>query len=163
MISNILVIIVIAIIFPATLVHAGEPFFGTVKKVIDGDSLLITANGRNIEIRLYGIDAPEHNQPFGEEAKIFIRKWVGWQRIKVQPEYADSYGRTVAVIVKGDQVLNSDLVQAGMAWVYPRYCRKEVCKTWTEMEDVARKQKKGLWFDLKQMAPWKWKRQGDGR
>lgn len=163
MISKTWVIIVVFLLLTGSVACAGEPFYGTVKKVIDGDSLLITAGSRNVEVRLYGIDAPEYNQPFAEEAKTYVRKWVGWQRVMVQPEYVDSYGRTVAVIVKADQVLNRDLVQAGMAWVYPRYCRKEVCKTWTEMEDEARNEKKGLWFDLRPMSPWKWKRQVDGR
>ncbi|MBU1564345.1 MAG: thermonuclease family protein [Proteobacteria bacterium] len=163
MIFRPMVILAVFLLILVSVADAREPFYGTVKKVIDGDSLIIISGEQNIEIRLYGIDAPEYKQPFAEEAKKYVRKWVGRQRLMVKPEYMDSYGRTVAVIVKADQVLNRDLVQAGMAWVYPRYCRKEACKAWMEMEEVARIEKRGLWFDLRPMSPWKWKRQGDVR
>jgi micrococcal nuclease len=163
MIFKLLVILFLPFVLSGPFAEAGEPFSGTVRKVIDGDSLLITAGGQNIEVRLYGLDAPEYNQPFSDEAKNYIRQWIGWQRVMVYPEYVDSYRRTVAIIVKGEQVLNRDLVKSGLAWVYPRYCQKEVCKTWTAMEEAARKEKKGLWLDLKPIAPWKWKRIGHSK
>jgi micrococcal nuclease len=158
MLEKILVILNLFYVLSGTFADAREAFNATVMKVIDGDSLLITTGGRNIEVRLYGIDAPEYKQPFAEEAKKYIRQWIGWQRVMVQPEYVDSYGRTVAVVVRGEQVLNRDLVQAGLAWVYPRYCRKDVCKIWKEKENKARSEKKGLWHDRQPIAPWTWKR-----
>ncbi|MFH0781299.1 MAG: thermonuclease family protein [Pseudomonadota bacterium] len=162
MIAKTLVNIVVFLALSGAVAHARESFYGTVKKVIDGDSLLITACGRNIEVRLYGIDAPEYNQPFGEDAKKFAKHWIGGQRVLVQPLYLDSYKRTVAVITQNDRVLNRDLTRAGLAWVYPRYCRQEVCKKWTELEKVAREGREGLWFGSKPISPWKWKRQGQG-
>lgn len=138
--------------------EAREPFYGTIRKVIDGDSLLIDAGGTHVEVRLYGIDSPEYNQPFADEAKKYITHLTGWRRVLVMPDYVDSYGRTVASIMIGDQVLNKELVEAGYAWVYPRYCRKEVCKSWKELEDSARAGKKGLWCDPKPVPPWIWKR-----
>ena len=35
----------------------------TLNQVIDGDSLIITTGKGTAEIRLYGMDAPEHPQP----------------------------------------------------------------------------------------------------
>ncbi len=163
MINRLLVIIAVFLVLPAPVAEAGEPFYATVKRVIDGDSLLVTAGGRNVEIRLYGIDAPEYKQPFAEEAKIYVKHWVGRQRVMVQPEDVDMYGRTVAVIVQGDQVLNSDLVRVGLAWVYPRYCRKDVCKTWKELESAAHSAKSGLWHDRQPIAPWQWRKLEHGR
>jgi micrococcal nuclease len=151
--------ITIFLAFPCSHAHAGESFYGTVQKVIDGDSLLISSGTRRIEVRLYGLDAPEYRQPFCEEAKNYVGMWGGGQEVKILPEYADSYGRTVAVIVKGEKVLNNDIIQAGLAWVYPRYCQKTECEAWLSAEKTARNQKKGLWADSKAVAPWKWKRQ----
>ncbi|MDK9707932.1 MAG: thermonuclease family protein [Desulforhopalus sp.] len=136
----------------------GESFLGTVKKVIDGDSLLIAAKGITIEVRLYGLDAPEHNQPFADAAKQFVKNWVNGDRVTVFPEYIDSYKRTVAVVEKGKQVLNRDLVKAGFAWVSPRYCHKDFCRKWMEMEERARYDRWGLWQDTSPVAPWIWKR-----
>jgi len=143
-----------------SLASATESFPGTVKKVIDGDSLLIAAIGMTFEVRLYGLDAPEYNQPFADDAKKYVKNWADGQRVTVYPEYVDSYTRTVAVVVKGHQVLNEDLVEAGFAWVSPRYCHKEVCRRWTEMERKARYERKGLWQDRLPVAPWVWKRSG---
>jgi micrococcal nuclease len=164
MINKLVVLTCLFLMFPGSfLADAREPFNATVLKVIDGDSLLLTAGGRNVEVRLYGIDAPEYNQPYAEEAKIYVKQWIGWQRVTVQPEYADSYGRTVAVVVKGGQVLNRDLVEVGLAWVYPRYCRKDVCSMWKEKENAAHIRKIGLWQDPHPLAPWKWKRLENGK
>jgi micrococcal nuclease len=163
MILRLLVIIAAFLCLSSTVAEARGQFFATVNKVIDGDSLLITAGGRNIDIRLYGIDAPEYNQPFAEEAKNYIRQWVGWRRIMVQPLYVDSYKRTVAIITQGDRVLNNDLVQTGLAWVYPRYCRKDVCETWKKMESAAHADNLGLWRDKQAVSPWKWKRMASGK
>ena len=143
--------------------EARESLYGTVKKVIDGDSLIVTAAGRDLEIRLYGIDAPEYNQPCGFEAKNYAKRWEGRQQVIVQPEDVDWHGRTVAIITKDGQVLNRELVESGWAWVYPRYCRKEICTKWTELEDVARNKRKGLWRDAKPIAPWLWRRKEDSR
>ncbi len=142
----------------ATVAIAGEPYYGTVKKVVDGDSLLITVGRKNIEVRLYGVDAPEYQQSFGVEAKKYVRQWTSGQRIMVHPEYKDTYGRTVAIISKEQKMLNGELVQAGMAWVYPRYCRKDVCDTWQDMEKTARSKKLGLWRSSQPISPWQWKR-----
>ncbi len=160
MIAKTLVNIVVLLALSGVVAHAQESFYGRVIKVIDGDSLLITAFGRNVEVRLYGVDAPEYTQPFGEDAKKFTKQWIGGQRVIVQPLYVDAYKRTVAVITQNDRVLNRDITGAGLAWVYPRYCRQEVCKKWMELEKVAREGRKGLWSGSKPISPWTWKRQG---
>lgn len=139
-------------------VMAGEPYSGTVKKVMDGDSLLMSVGRKNVEVRLYGVDAPEYQQSYGVEAKNYVRTWTSGQRIMIHPEYKDTYGRTVAIISKGQRILNEDLVQTGLAWVYPRYCRKEVCASWQDMEKTARSKNIGLWRTSQPISPWQWKR-----
>jgi micrococcal nuclease len=160
MINKIILIISVAFFCFGSAVDASESFSGTVKKVIDGDSLIIAARGMTYEVRLYGLDAPEYNQPFADDAKEYVKNWVDGNRVTVYPEYVDSYKRTVAVVVKGHQVLNRDLVEAGFAWVSPRYCHKDVCRSWTEMEERARHERKGLWQDSLPVSPWIWKRSG---
>lgn len=160
MIDKIYIVISALFLCCGSVVDASESFSGTVKKIIDGDSLVIAARGLTIEVRLYGLDAPEYNQPFADDAKKYVKNWADGQRVTVYPEYFDSYKRTVAVVVKGRQVLNRDLVEAGFAWVSPRYCHKDVCRSWTEIEERARHERKGLWQDTLPVAPWVWKRAG---
>lgn len=137
---------------------AGEIFPATVKKVIDGDSLLVATAKNTIEVRLYGVDCPEYDQPYSKAAKKFVEKNVLGKKVVIEPAYRDSYGRLVAVVVRDNKVLNNDLVQAGLAWVYPRYCRKNFCNIWKENERIARREKRGLWHDAKPDSPWQWKK-----
>lgn len=136
---------------------ARQPFWGSVKKVIDGDSLLIVSGKKTIEIRLYGVDSPEYNQPFAGKAKALVKNSVRNKKILVRPVYYDSYQRLVAIIEYDNLTLNSELVGAGLAWVYPQYCRKKVCRSWQQREDSARAKKKGLWRTARPIPPWQWR------
>lgn len=138
--------------------YGGRPFHGTITKVIDGDSMVLDTGAKTIEVRLYGIDCPEYRQPFSAEAKHFSSDTVYGRDVVVTPYYYDTYGRVVSMVVQGDTVLNSELVRAGLAWVYPRYCRKSFCTAWKENENDARKHKRGLWNASETISPWNWKR-----
>jgi len=136
----------------------GEPFSGFVKKIIDGDSIIVYAKNKTIEVRLYGIDCPEYDQPFAKKARNFVKSKINRKNIIVQPLYHDSYGRLVAVISYDNTVLNEEIVDAGLAWVYTRYCRKHFCKSWKKLERSAKRLDRGIWRDKKPVPPWKWRR-----
>ncbi len=123
---------------------ASEAFVGSVKKIIDGDSLLIVSAHKTIEVRLYGIDCPEYRQPFSNAAKKMVQKKVGGCNVLVQPEYYDKYERMVAIVHYGDDTLNSELVRAGLAWVSPYFCRKDICTSWRQLEDFGKGVKEGI-------------------
>ena len=137
---------------------ASEAFVGSVKKIIDGDSLLIVSAHKTIEVRLYGIDCPEYRQPFSNAAKKMVQKKVGGQNVLVRPEYYDKYERMVAIVQYGDDTLNSELVRAGLAWVSPYFCRKDICTAWQQLEISARESQRGLWREKQPVPPWQWKR-----
>jgi len=46
---------------------------GKVVGVIDGDTVKVLHNGRQVKIRLYGVDTPEKAQAFGQKAIFFIK------------------------------------------------------------------------------------------
>lgn len=158
MTGKILTFSIILITVLVSPVLAMEPFYGSVKKVIDGDSLVIVSGKKRFEVRLYGIDSPEYNQPYSAEAKAMVRKKVKGKRVLVLPEYYDSYKRLVAIVQYEEQILNSELVREGLAWVYPRYCRKKICTSWEKMESSAKREKRGMWNSAQPIPPWKWKR-----
>ena len=141
---------------------AMKPFFGVVKKIIDGDSLLIVAEKKTIEVRLYGVDCPEYNQPFSNAAKALVKKNIYGRKVLIQPQYYDSYKRLVAIVEYGDQTLNGILVETGLAWVYPHYCRKEICSSWSRSQNSAINNKQGIWSSSDPISPWQWKRKKHG-
>ncbi len=136
----------------------GKPFNGVGHKIIDGDSFYVKKAGKKIEIRLYGIDCPEYAQTYSNKAKTFVRRKILHKKLKIIPYYKDAYGRLVVMVKYGEKLLNESLVEAGLAWVYPRYCKKKICRSWKNQEAKARKSVRGLWRDKHPIAPWRWKR-----
>ena len=65
---------------------------GVVLSVHDGDTLRVrNEQGRVINIRLWGVDAPELGQPYGKASRNFLRKLAQGKRvevIKAQPPQA---------------------------------------------------------------------------
>ncbi len=133
---------------------------GVVVKVIDGDSLRVQRNGKTVELRLYGIDTPEYRQPYSNKAKQFARRFVDRHTVTVREKDIDRYGRIVALVESRAGMLNRELVRAGLAWYYPKYCREQpLCGELESLENDARKAGRGLWRDTEPVAPWEWKRQ----
>lgn len=162
MFRKIAISILVLLLLVISQVQAQRSFYGSINRVIDGDSLLINSDKKIVEVRLYGVDCPEYNQPLSSEAKNFVRNALDDQKVMVKPEYYDSYGRLVAIVTYGDLVLNSELVKSGLAWVYPQYCRKSVCKIWKKQEKNAKNGKRGVWSKVEPIPPWKWKRMKHG-
>jgi endonuclease YncB( thermonuclease family) len=132
-----------------------------VVSVADGDTITIEPpqGGDRVKVRLHGIDCPETKQPYGQTAKGFVSNAVLFKTVDVQPtpQGKDRYGRIVAVVdIPGVGVLQELLLEAGLAWVYPQYCKD--CGAWEAMEAEARRQRKGLWAGEKPVEPWIWRR-----
>jgi len=132
-----------------------------VVAVSDGDTLTIEPleGGDRAKVRLHGIDAPELRQPYGEAAKAFTLNTTLFKEIEVRPEPqgTDRYGRIVAIVeIPGVGILQELLLEAGLAWVYPAYCRD--CGTWETIQEQARQLRKGLWRDENQVEPWEWRK-----
>src|SRR6266404_783627 len=130
--------------------------------VIDGDTIEIHGQ----RIRLFGIDAPEHDQlceeagaqyRCGQQASLALADQIGRQTVDCAPRDVDQYGRVVAVCSAAGEDLNAWMVRQGWALAYRHYSTAYVPD-----EDAAHLAGDGIWrgtFD----APWDWrqgKRQG---
>ena len=60
--------------------------------VVDGDTLVI----RNTRIRLFGVDAPEMQHPFGQKAKWALVSLCKGKTVRAEVIEEDSHGRIVA-------------------------------------------------------------------
>ncbi len=150
--------ILLVVLLPGVSIGMAATLQGYVKKVIDGDSLLIkTSEGKVREVRLYGIDSPEYDQPYADLSKKYLKKKILKKSVYIKIMDRDRYSRDICLVQKDKTVINSELVRLGYAWVYPRYCKKEYCKTWKKYQQVAQRNKKGLWKSKKNISPWVWK------
>jgi len=135
---------------------AAPEFHGRVVGVADGDTITVLHDGRAEKIRLYGIDAPEKGQAFGQRAKEFTAELAFGITVTVRVRDHDRYGRTVAEVVLPDgQSLNQELVRAGYAWWYRRYSKDPIL---ARLEADAHDAHRGLWADPHPVPPWDWRR-----
>lgn len=123
--------------------------------VIDGDSIKVAYGPRTVSVRLFAIDAPELNQAFGKRAKANLAEVTVGRNVKIYPVSIDGYGRLLAWAFIGPACLNKELVREGNAWHYKKYAEKAAVLA--ELEQSARKSKKGLWEQPKPTAPWEWR------
>lgn len=124
-----------------------------VRRVVDGDTLLL-ANGARV--RLIVADTPETVRPdspverWGPEAAQFTEDFVacGEVRLQMDRERVDRYGRFLAYVWVGDEMLNEELIRAGLARARTEYACAEAMKTrFRRAEQEARRAGKGIWSE----------------
>lgn len=145
------------VLFYSGVVFAKKPFTAKVTKIIDGDSLKVRAGKKVYEIRLYGIDAPEYDQPYSSKAKKLVKQTILGKRVTIIPVEWDKYHRLVAIVFYNNEAINERLLRRGLAWYYPKYCKMSVCRSWKITGKTARKNKQNIWSDSSSVAPWKWR------
>ncbi|MEZ5571875.1 MAG: thermonuclease family protein [Halioglobus sp.] len=129
---------------------------GRVVRVADGDTVsVLDEHNKQTKVRLYGIDSPERDQPYGNAAKRVLLDRVSQQQVGVVVVTRDSYGRTVGTLYhKGDNI-NLAMVASGYAWWYQHYAPYEHSLALAEQQ--AREQHLGLWQDPDPVPPWEWR------
>ncbi len=96
---------------------------GKIVDIIDGDTVRFQdEDGKTRTIRLYQIDAPEWNQPFGKEAARYLAGLVKGKTVSIiARRFDDKYGRDIADLYVDDMWVVGHLVEKGYAWNYVAY------------------------------------------
>ncbi|NDV18221.1 nuclease [Pseudodesulfovibrio sp. JC047] len=115
--------------------------------IIDGDSLVVVAKGDSVTIRLLGVDAPERGQEYGKKATIFSLKFCYGKQIRLEFDRRrkDRYGRTLAYVYADGALLNTALIQAGLALATPVKPNTKYASLFKKTEENAKKEKQGFW------------------
>lgn len=133
-----------------------SPLFALSGKVVsihDGDTITILQGKQQIKVRLFGIDAPELEQPYGKKSKQFLANLIAGEVVEVEPKGKDRYKRTLGIIHYKGQDINAQMVLNGYAWAYMKYSRMYV-----DQEKLARENKRGLWQSSNPTPPWEWRK-----
>ena len=134
----------------------GQTLFGTVTRVVDGDTVAFNVHDGPIEkVRLADIDTPEKDQPWGSEATTALRQWSMSKPARIEVVDTDRYGRLVATLWVDDENINRRLVKEGHAWVYRKYLRDT---SLIKLEAIAKSTKTGLWSSNNVIEPSDWRR-----
>lgn len=121
-----------------------------VKRVIDGDTLLLI-NGERV--RLIGVDTPETKHPrkpvqyFGREAYLFTKQMVDGKeaRLEFERQKRDRYGRLLAYVYLLDGTfLNAEIIKQGYGFAYTRFPFRYM-EEFRIYEREARQNRRGLW------------------
>jgi endonuclease YncB( thermonuclease family) len=134
---------------------------GVVTRVVDGDTLEMEIDGKLVNVRLFGIDAPEMSQPFGHESKDFLARRILNEELIVIPRDIDRYNRLVAGLYrssdKGISSISIGMTYEGFGWAYREYLKEEL-EFYLLSETDAKKHKRGLWVADGAVPPWEWRK-----
>ncbi len=135
---------------------------GYVVGVSDGDTIKVIDSGRKQHrVRLWGIDAPESRQAFGQKSKQYLSQMVFNKNVRIEYREKDKYGRILGTVYVDGENVNLKMVQAGLAWHYVYFAPEE--KALADAEKMARKNNLGLWSDKGAVPPWDFRRSGRKR
>ena len=147
-------------------------------RVIDGDGFKARALdgiNRELEVRLYAIDAPEGRQKYGREATNHLRNLTKVGRFWLETKNQDPHGRTIAIVYKdgndAEHTLNYAMVRDGWAYWYSRYERQynktpdgelEMTEPLNELglkeaQQQAHTEARGVWVEPDIERPWQCK------
>ena len=128
-----------------------------VVRVKDGDSIVIASAGREVDVRIADMDAPELGQPYGEEAKSALAALVDGRQVRLELIAGDAYRRIVANVFVEDRDVAAAMVESGLAWVRRAYAP---ASRLISLEEHARDAHKGLWSNPHPTPPWIWRKFG---
>lgn len=137
---------------------------GTVKRVIDGDTLVISINNQDRRVRMLGVDTPEtvHPkkgvQPYGREASNFTKQSLTGRRVWLEYDSSplDRYERHLAYIwlERPSQIneasirremFNARLLLEGYARVMIIRPNKRYEDLFKKFQTEAQNSRRGLW------------------
>ena len=121
----------------------------------DGDTFRATVLDRAVvDCRIFGIDAPELNQPWGKVARSALLELVHRKKTVVVTKNR-SFGRLVVTVSAGEKDVALELLKMGLAWYTPQYTK---IPEYAAAEAEAKAARRGLWSDKEPIAPWTWRR-----
>lgn len=127
---------------------------GRVSHVVDGDTLDVRVGSSTYRVRLEGIDAPERDQAFGQQALLQLRTMTFDRQVTVIVRDIDRYQRLVARLLVEGHDASEEMVRAGLAWQFVRYSSDARLAA---LEKEARQAGRGLWAERSPIPPWQFR------
>ena len=136
-----------------------EDNFLVVERIIDGDTISGVEMNKNVS--LWGIDAPELDQPGGTEAMALLSTMIPpGSLVKTQEAGYDQDGRILAIVGENEKkrAVNFRMVSEGYAFhMQVTNIKDNLCLKLAQR--IAKQQEKGLWgrYPYGGTRPWDWK------
>lgn len=127
-----------------------------VTKVIDGDTIEVSIDGKAKKVRYIGIDTPEignsgrSGECYGEEAAKRNKELVSGKSVQLEKDVSetDKYGRLLRYVYVDNVLVNLQLVEEGYADVLTYPPDVDKADLFIDAKRTAKEAKVGLWGDL---------------
>ena len=124
-----------------------------VTRVVDGDTIEVQLVGREVDVRLIGIDTPESVAPdqpvecYGRRASAYTGSRLEGEIVHLEfdIERLDRFGRTLAYVWVGDELFNETLVSQGYAVITTFPPNVKYVDRFLAAQREAREAGRGLW------------------
>lgn len=127
-------------------VEPGQTVSARVTLVPNGDTFdARRSGGEAFTVRLFGVDAPELNEPYGRKAQAAARRHIDGKTVRVDVVGRGPYGQTVGRAVVRGKSLGKILLRRGLARYDER--RAPDAPELARLERRARKAGRGLWSE----------------
>ncbi|MBU0767104.1 thermonuclease family protein [Patescibacteria group bacterium] len=118
-----------------------------ILRIVDGDTVTVLLKGKMEYIRIVGIDAPEKDECFGDQATEKMRELAEGKRAILESkidENRDKYDRLLRYLSVDEIDIGGQMIYSGFARNYPLFPhpRSEIYK---ELEHRAQESNLGLW------------------
>ncbi|MGE3314552.1 MAG: thermonuclease family protein [Planctomycetaceae bacterium] len=132
---------------------------GKVIRVDDGQHFVLVDDQKmERRVRLYGIAAPVHGQPYHAKSRENLSRLVHGKDVQVEFVRVGRQGRLLGKLKLNGENINLRQVTDGFAWRDPRH-DKDKNEELTDAEKTARKKMRGLWADRSPQPPWEFRRE----
>ncbi len=117
---------------------------GTVERVLDGDTFVLSGGDR---VRLIGVDTPERGEPFSRAARDFADSILSGRTVRIEHDrlHRDHYDRILGYVFIDDVLFNEMLIRRGLAGVYLFKENKRYSRRFIDAQKEARREKLGIW------------------
>lgn len=97
-----------------------ETYTGRVTKVVDGDTFWL--DSVDVRIRIWGLDAPETDEPDGSQSTAALSKLIAGQELSCRERDIDRYGRIVGQCFLADgRDVAAEMIASEAAQEYCRF------------------------------------------
>lgn len=129
---------------------------GRCTKVSDGDTIhVVTDVNVKFKVRLDRIDAPEKDQPYGNESTAYLASLIRGKTVRVEWQKKDQYGRVLGIVFLDKADINLQMVSSGNAWHYSYF---DQTPAYASAEASAKSKKLGLWATDNPINPYEWRK-----
>ena len=125
-----------------------------VKRIVDGDTIVIDYNGKQEKVRLIGVDTPESvhpdkdkNNEYGKLASKYTKSKLEGKSVALEfdVQERDKYGRLLAYVYLDGKMFNKTLLEDGYAQVATYPPNVKYVDDFLKIEKKAKEINAGLW------------------